>query len=845
MSTQSSITLTPVSSSHLADNEISQDMFGGIYTTFQHANAGLSDYSEHADAMGLTHVRWPGGTFARRNQDTSDYDQDGDTEEFIYDLSNPDVNLKADGTGNSDFGLSGVLDYVVTHDQSFSMIVPIERYLDDPELGEEVLDDFLHRLLVEKGFGELPKDFTLEMGNENGFRLDPDMAAEYGALANKFTTIIRKYNEDPDLNPDGFQLKVGIQAGGNNGTDAAIRAEIDPDNYDTVDSVIFHYLSMNIRNLQNNIEERAERISDWEDQFGSDLNVFASAWTVGIAKYSDEINLDYVDAGAEAARTTIETIVAMSQSGVDMAAVWGVDINHNSDGIPHNPNWFSSGENGEVVLSHSGHVLNMMSENVSGKSLIFSEGNQTQDGHLVDGHFPGLDSVATYAFQGVDELAVYLVGNDVPDSGEVVTLNVSNYADSGSAEIVRLSTVVNDPENPFDDEPYLETSVIHFDQGVIEIPILEDFEFVQITMNFDPTVIDDQNALMLTGTIDDDNFSISEFDTQIIDPTTNDNDLVVSSSNYRMSEYAENIEDLSLIGTAQTAVGNSLDNTLEGNEMGNHLTGLLGDDSIFGANGSDTLYGGSGDDLLDGGTGNDVMNGGYGNDIYIVDSENDIVIEGENQGIDTLFTSHDVAMWEYSRNIENLQFVGDGNLNAYGNRMDNIIVGNRGDNSLNGGRGDDQIRGWGGNDRLVGAAGDDNIAGNRGNDILFGGVGDDSLRGNSGDDTIYGGDGYDVIVGGVGNNLVSGGEGSDSFEVHQFGASMTITDFEIGLDRLLFSSDGLGMSDAQILNSLQMNEYADGVVLEFGNQNSEEFFVVEIEGATDGDIADIQLAIGF
>ena len=50
-----------------------------------------------------------------------------------------------------------------------------------------------------------------------------------------------------------------------------------------MDSVVFHYLSMNIRNLQTNAEERVDRIEDWEDQFGDDLTTFASAWTVGVA----------------------------------------------------------------------------------------------------------------------------------------------------------------------------------------------------------------------------------------------------------------------------------------------------------------------------------------------------------------------------------------------------------------------------------------------------------------------------------------------------------------------------------------------------------------------------------
>lgn len=122
---------------------------------------------------------------------------------------------------------------------------------------------------------------------------------------------------------------------------------------------------------------------------------------------------------------------------------------------------------------------------------------------------------------------------------------------------------------------------------------------------------------------------------------------------------AANVEDLYLSGGYGTGA------TLSGNADNNRITALGGNDTIYGKDGNDTIYGGDGADTVDGGNGNDSiyggngndtllggadndyldgeagadrMTGGLGDDTFVVDDAGDLVIEGLNEGIDTVYS---------------------------------------------------------------------------------------------------------------------------------------------------------------------------------------------------------------
>ncbi len=207
--------------------------------------------------------------------------------------------------------------------------------------------------------------------------------------------------------------------------------------------------------------------------------------------------------------------------------------------------------------------------------------------------------------------------------------------------------------------------------------------------------------------------------------------------------------------------------------------------------GDDTLNGFAGDDVLDGGTGNDRMNGGRGNDTYHVDSSGDIVTEASGEGTDLVIAT---ATFVSAGNIELINLVGSGNINATGDSLGNVISGNDGENV---------IRGLGGNDTIGGNGGRDALYGDAGNDTLFGDGGHDLLSGGLDNDTLFGGSGDDRLIGGAGNDFLTGGAGSDVFVLNGSPGSSNldrIIDFRPGedlieLDPAIFAAIG-GTLDA-------------------------------------------------
>lgn len=127
-----------------------------------------------------------------------------------------------------------------------------------------------------------------------------------------------------------------------------------------------------------------------------------------------------------------------------------------------------------------------------------------------------------------------------------------------------------------------------------------------------------------------------------------------------------------------------------GNALGNQITG-----NLF-AN------------RLEGGAGADTLAGGFGDDIYGVDATADVVIEGFNQGIDTVETS--LQNYTLSGNLENLTFLDNGSTllrTGVGNSSGNVLRGAATRDNLNGFAGNDTLWGAGGNDLLAGGEGDD------------------------------------------------------------------------------------------------------------------------------------------
>lgn len=172
-------------------------------------------------------------------------------------------------------------------------------------------------------------------------------------------------------------------------------------------------------------------------------------------------------------------------------------------------------------------------------------------------------------------------------------------------------------------------------------------------------------ADVLIGSKGNDIYIVDSQADTVVENAAEGTDTVQSSVNYSLGD---NLEHLTLTGSAEAGMGNALANQLTGNAASNKLWGQGGNDS------------------LDGGQGADILIGGLGNDKYWVDSGDDLVAESLSEGTDTVYASVSYALAD---NLEYLTLTGSANINAIGNAGNNRLEGNAGNNILFGGLGND------------------------------------------------------------------------------------------------------------------------------------------------------------
>ena len=254
----------------------------------------------------------------------------------------------------------------------------------------------------------------------------------------------------------------------------------------------------------------------------------------------------------------------------------------------------------------------------------------------------------------------------------------------------------------------------------------------------------------LVGGFGDDVYRVDSLLDSITEFQDSGTDMVESSVSWTLGAELEN---LVLTGSAATnGTGNALSNVLTGNGAAN---------------------------TLDGGAGSDTMAGGAGDDTYVVNVATDGVIEGANEGIDTVRAG---VSYTLTVQVENLTLTGTGGNTATGNDLGNVLTGNSGANTLNGGGGNDTLDGGSGTDTMLGGAGNDTYVVERTADVTTENTGEGTdtvlssvtrTLGNflenltlTGSNAINatGNDLGNVLVGNAGNNTLSGLAGNDTYD---------------------------------------------------------------------------------
>jgi VCBS repeat-containing protein len=117
------------------------------------------------------------------------------------------------------------------------------------------------------------------------------------------------------------------------------------------------------------------------------------------------------------------------------------------------------------------------------------------------------------------------------------------------------------------------------------------------------TLVGSAGSDIMNGGAGDDTYFVSDIGDVVNEAVGGGTDTVVVSSDWTL---ADNIENVTLVGTGHTLIGNAANNTLSGDVGNDTLDGGLGDDTEIGGEGNDHLISTSGHDILAGGAGDDV-----------------------------------------------------------------------------------------------------------------------------------------------------------------------------------------------------------------------------------------------
>ena len=313
--------------------------------------------------------------------------------------------------------------------------------------------------------------------------------------------------------------------------------------------------------------------------------------------------------------------------------------------------------------------------------------------------------------------------------------------------------------------------------------------------------------------------------------------------------------------------GGTGNDRISGDAGDDRLFGDNGADRIAGGTGNDVIVGGNGNDLLAGGQGNDTLQGGLGTDtafylgkfseLTITRTGAGFVVQSGENGLDTLSSIERIAtndgVYEFNRTSNawakvseasqslmlvdtlaletgtsgNDSFKSAVSSSVFANQVPlDLIFGGAGNDTYNfpasfgqldvrhnhgllygyGGAGDDVFNVVNPIDYLLSAP--------TGTFRFFGEAGNDSLSGGRSDDELNGGSGNDSLNGFGGNDILTGGTGADTFNFtnlyppqQRFYSLMsgndTITDFEVGIDRLSYNGQ----------TTLTLEDTADGILV--------------------------------
>ncbi|MGJ8590071.1 MAG: calcium-binding protein [Yoonia sp.] len=653
--------------------QMTSDMFGAIGVN----NYGYHFFEEHTDLLGLTNVRFPGGTVSEHGYvadgrirlgvgEISLETLEGDRSHFAFDLTHPELMsplaleydennfLNRDDVGT----LSQAMALAVERDVTLGIIIPVERYFSGAdftdadvraraiEIAKSDVTVFLDRLKAGAfNNGVYPKTITFDIGNEA--YANP---IEYAVIAKAMIEEISQSLADSDINFEiAFQMGRGsyefvnlFEAGyftpffdgsGNpiEGLDelgSAPNANMPYlDRQIAIDEMMIGILGDTIVHIDvvrhHVLSFNSHTYANSESALHQRDLIF-DHWVAKFAEHgiSREEIAYYVSAWSTNSSDggSMPYELSAAANTVELFAYFM------EAGVDRAAVWGVVGSfryNDDMATTT---VTDRLSDYLSPQAAII----QLMSENIMDSAFLGSSGVisseySTYTYENDINYTIFFVAGDIGSDELSVDVDLGLFGDLQFVSVVNLD-IESGEQSGASSISHEEASVT---DGMATITFDQSHEIVMVTL--------DKNESLVFHTVE----AIEEITGEAI----------ASSATLHSAIGSE--EDDTLSGGSGTDIiyGGSGNDRLDGG--GGRSTFLGGDatfddqfaklgnnngDFIFGGDGDDIIYGYAGNDLLSGDAGDDDLWGGSGFDTFVFISGNDTIHDFAS-GVDTLAIS--------------------------------------------------------------------------------------------------------------------------------------------------------------------------------------------------------------
>lgn len=363
--------------------------------SFSEGAGTAGGFDEVAERLGISHLRYPGGTITE--QQFSLTDPENDFQDICLATGTALTNERQlDLTPMSEF-----LAYADQADAKVTLVLPTAQYAGDPLRAAAEAESFV-RDVLDGPYGHVVEGF--ELGNEWSTFFGSPTA--YAQIANAMALGVEAGAADT-----GFDPIIAIQPSARAARLYETQEIVDslsPQALSVIDAVIVHDYRSSPWEEQQISVEKIDHVALFEAAVGRELEIVATEWNVGNASEND---------GLLQGAGILDLFQTHLRNGVDRAHIWPVLENNTTrladDVDPDNPD-------AGAALMIGGEVFRQMIQSLEGTKALSFAANQDLDGD-------GTSDLLVYGYESESRLVVFAAS--LEGTAQEVTLALDDLGD--------------------------------------------------------------------------------------------------------------------------------------------------------------------------------------------------------------------------------------------------------------------------------------------------------------------------------------------------------------------------------------------------------------------------------